>query len=101
MHRDEETRPFFGESAEVLEGPVFAAYDYAPAATFQQRHEAFVAEGICPACKVDLDDAGFCSVCGFDAAHDTVPDTPELRDNYVPQLPIPFDEYGPADVEAA
>jgi len=101
IHRDEEVRPYFGESQEVLHGPSFAAPDTMPRATFQQRHDAFVAEGLCPACKVDLDDAGFCSMCGFDRDRDQLPDTPELRDDYIPQLPIPLEEFSPAAVDEA
>lgn len=67
-------------------------------ATFQQRHDAFVAAGLCPACKVDLDDSGFCSICGFDVAQDKPLETVEMRDDYVPQLPLPLDEFAPAAV---
>lgn len=71
--------------------------------TFQERHDAFIADGLCPACKIQFDDTGFCSICGFDLAQDAAPMTIELRDDYIPQLPLPIDEYGPAalDEEAA
>lgn len=97
---DEEIRRFFGEQPEPV-GVVPAVSVPEPRRTFQERHDAFVAEGLCPACKLDLDDVGFCSICGFDLAQDKPLATVELRDDYIPQLPLPLDEFAPAAVDEA
>ena len=72
-----------------------------PRRTFQERHDAFIADGLCPACKIEYDDSGFCSICGFDLAQDQAPMTIELRDDYIPQLPLPIEEFSPAAVDEA
>lgn len=97
LHIDEEIRRFFGEQTEPV-GTVPHAAAATPARTFQERHDAFIAEGLCPACKVEYDEAGFCSICGFDLAQDKPLQTVEMRDDYVPQLPLPLDEFAPAAV---
>lgn len=102
MDNREEIRPYWGEEAEVT-GEESVRWYTPPTpvrrATFQERHEAFVADGLCPACKTDLDESGFCSICGFSAAKDAPPVTPEMRDDYVTQLPIPLEEYAPCSVD--
>jgi hypothetical protein len=85
---------------DVILGPE-PAQPEPPRRTFQERHDAFIADGLCPACKLDLDESGFCSICGFDLAQDSAPMTIELRDDYVPQLPLPIDEFAPAAVDEA
>lgn len=68
------------------------------------RIASFVAEGICPMCKHDLDESGVCDVCAFNAnAARRTSWTPEHEDDYTPTIPgalqIPIDEYAPAVLE--
>ena len=86
---------------DVIHAPEPAPVVHEKRGTFQERHDAFIADGLCPACKIEYDEAGFCSICGFDLAQDKPLVTVELRDDYVPQLPLPLDEFAPAAVDEA
>lgn len=106
----DDIRPFFGEHAEVLEGPEFAPPDPVDGAAFMDEHldariRAFVADGVCPMCKHDLDGDGVCCVCAFNAAAPRRSSWgPEEADGYVATLPgalqLQFvDEFAPAAVD--
>jgi hypothetical protein len=103
MHRDEEIRPYWGESAEVLPGPSFPAAVEERRGTYEQRRQWFIDENRCPrvGCHTSLDD-GACPQCGWTLADERqVGWTPEKKDDYVPTLPLPFDEFAPADTGEA
>lgn len=105
MHRDEEIRPYWGESAEVLDGPIDPAPPRVETHTLAEWRELKIADGLCPlpGCAGNLDEDFFCSLCGNTSLpHQTVVDGPEPAE--LPFFPLVLhvpDEYAPAEVDAA
>jgi len=81
VHSDEEVRPFFGESAEVLgtgfhpEPPAERTY------SLDERRELKIASGECPmpGCAGQLDADFYCIACGNVSLPRPVPDS-EVRE---------------------
>ena len=106
MDNSEEIRPYWSEPAEVLSGPSLAPRDTRRRVTMDEANDeriaALIADRICPWCGHDLDDDLYCATCGKTAT-ERLPRvwTPEKKDDYVPTLPLPFDEFAPADTGEA
>ena len=104
-HRDEEVRPYWGETVEVLSGPEYDRQPRPTTRTFQERREAKIADGDCPlpGCGGRLDEAWYCSQCGQVSLPGQTPETPAPLElpRYPLALTIPVDEFAPAEVDAA
>lgn len=106
---DDRVRDFFGEKAEVLgEWSLHWTHISEPRRAPMSEHldariAKFTAEGVCAMCMAELDDDGVCAICGFNPALPRKPEpTVEMRDDYVPTLPIALrldEEFAPAQLE--
>lgn len=110
MDSREEIRPFFGEESEPV-GEWSLHWTHVTderrgtmADHLDARIAQFTADGMCAMCMAELDDDAVCPTCGFNPAVPRRPEwTPEQADDYVVTLPPAqlFDEYAPAEVDAA
>lgn len=102
---DPDVRPFFGENSEPA-GVVPPREQPQPTyATYEQRRQWRMAEGLCPACSTATRD-DFCERCGWSLMKECENERAraaqvEERDDYLPRLPgaLFLDEYGPANVD--
>lgn len=103
MHRDEEIRPAWGESTEVLPGPEYDVQPRPVTRTLQEWREVKIADGLCPlpGCGGSLDADCFCSLCGTVSLPGVAPSDPDVRELPVYPIALTLDEYAEAQVDAA
>lgn len=94
-----------GPADENLRGVALPARQpVTPTRTPEDRAQVFIAEGLCPCCKVPIDEFGRCEICNWHISKDrsTVEAGPAVSSGEPQSQPeLPVDEYSPAQVEAA
>lgn len=102
MDNAEEIRPYWSEPAEILSAPQPAPVVQQRRAFYEERRILRLEAGMCPCgCPYELND-GSCDSCGWSLEAEQA--EVRLRDRVEIPLPpheLPFDEYGPAEVDAA
>lgn len=99
-------RPFFGEHEEVIEGPSWMP-DREQRATFHERREAKLRDGLCPmpGCGGFIDEDWYCSQCGCVSMPGSLatmvedPPLPADLRRQMPQQQMFLDEYAAAMVD--